>query len=130
MLQEVLSDPQRARFEVTVTLDQPADLIRRVVDDLVVSARYQDLLIIHILGPAWIDSGGELHFLAAGSSGTQSEATSVAARWLVDRLDDCRADRQVVMVDCWLARDAHVPTTGALIFARPTRSAEITRLLS
>ena len=116
MLQEVLSHRERAGFEVTVTLDQPADLIRRVVDDLVASARYQDLLIIHILGPARFDSGGELHFLAAGSSGTQTDATSVAARWLVDRLDDCRADRQAVTVDCWLARDAHVPTSWHIDF--------------
>ena len=63
MLQEVLSDPERAGFEVAVTLDQPADLVRRVVDDLVVSARYQDLLIIHILGPASFDSAANCTFL-------------------------------------------------------------------
>ena len=47
-----------------------------------------------------LDSYGRLYYAAANTRRQRLAATAVAAAWLNERLEDCRARRQILVLDC------------------------------
>ena len=96
---EVLADPAIGRFSVTSVLDRPEYEIRRTIASFLHERRVDDLVLIYLSCHGVLDARGNLFLAAADTIKEQPWATAVDSAWLQDRLEECRARRQVVIVD-------------------------------
>ena len=99
-LRGVLADPEVGGFEVSAVTDRGAHEIRLAIEDFLVDRRTDDLLLIYLTCHGLVDVRRRLFFAAADTRKDRLAATGVEAQWLLQQLDDCRARRQVVILDC------------------------------
>lgn len=99
-LGDVLADPKIGGFTVTRVIDQPAQDVRLAVEDFLTDRRPQDLLVVYLSCHGLIDSRRRLYFAATDTRKNRLAATGVGAEWLLDQMEDCRARRQLVILDC------------------------------
>jgi len=99
-LADVLADPGVGAFTVTLLLDRTAHEIRLGVEDFLANRGHDDLLVLYLSCHGIRDKRGRLYFAATDSRKTHLGATGVESSWLLDQLDECRARRQVVILDC------------------------------
>ena len=99
-LRGVLADPEVGGFEVSAVTDRGAHEIRLAIEDFLVDRRTDDLLLIYLTCHGLVDVRRRLFFAAADTRKDRLAATGVEAQWLLSQLDDCRARRQVVILDC------------------------------
>ena len=97
---EVLGDPDLGGFEVTTVLDGRAHEIRLAVEEFLAARRPHDLALVYLSCHGLVDARRRLYFAAADTLGARLASTGVEARWLLDQLEECRARRQVVILDC------------------------------
>ncbi|MEV4317150.1 caspase family protein [Actinocrispum sp. NPDC049592] len=99
-LSAVLSDPRVGGFEVTTVVDRTEQNIRVETQRFLSNRKLPDLVLVYISCHGLLDIGGKLHFAATDTVKEYLAATGISAGWLLDRLDECRAKRQVVILDC------------------------------
>jgi hypothetical protein len=99
-LRAVLADPEVGAFEVNAMIDCAAHEIRLAIEDFLVDRRTDDLLLIYLTCHGLVDVRRRLFFAATDTRKDRLAATGVEAQWLLQQLDDCRARRQVVILDC------------------------------
>lgn len=59
-----------------------------------------DLLVVYLSCHGLLDARNRLYFAAADTRKSHLAATGIEAEWLIERLDECRARRQVLILDC------------------------------
>lgn len=96
----LLSDPDIGGFSVTTVFNEEAQTIRLAVEDFLAERRPDDLLLLYLSCHGLVDLRRRLYFAAANTVKTRLAATGVEAHWLLEQLEDCRARRQVVILDC------------------------------
>lgn len=99
-LSEVLSDPAIGGFTVTQVIDETAQDVRLAFEEFLAHRAPNDLVVVYVSCHGLIDARRRLYFAAADTRKDRLAATGVEAQWLLDQLDDCRARRQVVILDC------------------------------
>ena len=99
-LREVLADPAAGGFEVTVVADCSAGEIRGAIVDFTAGCGRGDLAVVYLSCHGLLDPRQRLWFAAADTVKAKMAATGVEAGWLMDRMTDCRARQQVVVLDC------------------------------
>lgn len=99
-LAAVLGDPAVGAFEVTVLADRPAHEVRLGVQDFLAGHRAGDLLVVYLSCHGVLDARNQLYFAATDTRKTYLAATGIESQWLLDRLDECKARRQVLILDC------------------------------
>lgn len=99
-LSAVLADPAVGGFTVTSLVDRSAHEIRMCLEGYLADRTLDDLLVVYLSGHGILDQRGRLHFAAADTLKSYLTATGIAASWLLDRLDECRARQQVLILDC------------------------------
>lgn len=99
-LRGVLADSDVGGFELTAVTDRGAHEIRLAIEDFLVDRRTDDLLLIYLTCHGLVDVRRRLFFAASDTRKDRLAATGVEAQWLLQQLDDCRARRQVVILDC------------------------------
>jgi hypothetical protein len=99
-LADVLAQSDIGRFAVKSVLDEPVDEVRRAIDSFLTSRDSEDLVVIYLSCHGVRDSHGRLHFAARDTRTDQLASTSIDSRWLMEQLEECRARRQVVILDC------------------------------
>ncbi|MEV7566118.1 caspase, EACC1-associated type [Streptomyces tanashiensis] len=99
-LSAVLADPRIGAFEVTPVIDKSAHEVRLAVENFLAERNPQDLLVVYLSCHGLVDVRRRLYFAATDSVKNRLAATGLEARWLLDQLEDCRARRQVVLLDC------------------------------
>ncbi|MEV4534307.1 caspase family protein [Asanoa sp. NPDC049518] len=99
-LGKVLADPAAGGFEVTELTDQGAGDVRRGIVDFTASCDRDDLALVYLSCHGLLDARRRLWFASSDTVKAQLAATAVEASWLMDRMDDCRARAQVVVLDC------------------------------
>jgi len=97
---DVLSDPDIGGFTVTPVLDRPEYEIRRAVGMFLAGRGVDDLVVVYLSCHGVLDARGRLYFAATDTAKEQLAATAVESGWLLDRLEECRARRQVLILDC------------------------------
>jgi WD40 repeat protein len=97
---EALADPDIGGFAVIQVIDQAETQIRRAVARFCASRGLDDLLLIYLSCHGVLDSRGRLFFAASDTEKQHLGATAVSSEWLLGQLDECRARRQVVVLDC------------------------------
>jgi class 3 adenylate cyclase len=99
-LAEVLGDPDIGAFTVTGVIDQDERQVRRAIDVFLSGRSVGDLVVVYLSCHGVLDRRGRLYFAAADTLKAQLASTGIPSVWLLDQLDDCRARRQVLILDC------------------------------
>ena len=99
-LGELLADPAIGGFEVTTVQDRSAQQIRLAVEYFLSERRPDDLIIVYLSCHGLVDARRRLYFAAQDTVKNRLASTGVEAEWLLNQLEDCRARRQVVVLDC------------------------------
>ena len=99
-LRSVLTDPSVGDFEVTLVENATAGEVRGAVVDFVESCGRHDLALVYLSCHGMLDPWRRLWFAARDTVKARMTATAVEASWLMDRMTDCPARQQVVILDC------------------------------
>jgi hypothetical protein len=74
--------------------------IRIAVEEFLSGQRPGDLSLVYLSCHGLMDARRRLYFAATDTVKDRLAATGIEARWLLDQLEECRARRQVVILDC------------------------------
>jgi uncharacterized caspase-like protein len=96
----VLADPRIGAFTVTRVIDQDERQVRREIDAFLSGCGIGDLVVVYLSCHGVLDRRGRLYFAATDTLKTQLGSTGIPSAWLLDQLDECRARRQVLILDC------------------------------
>jgi hypothetical protein len=99
-LARVLRDPRIRGYEVEVELNTPIAQIQERILDFCADRHPDDQLLIYLSCHGVLDSYGRLHYATTDTKRRKLAAAAVAAVWLNERLDECRARCQVLILDC------------------------------
>ena len=99
-LAEVLGDPRIGAFTVSWVIDQDERQVRREIDVFLTRRSADDLMVVYLSCHGVLDRRGRLYFAAADTLKSQLGSTGIPSAWLLDQLDECRARRQVLILDC------------------------------
>ncbi|HSV65975.1 MAG TPA: caspase family protein [Mycobacteriales bacterium] len=99
-LADVLGNPEIGGFEVTTVTDGTAHQVRLAVEDFLADRATSDLLVVYLSCHGLVDARRKLYLAATDTVKSRLAATGVEAQWLLEQLEDCRARRQVVILDC------------------------------
>jgi hypothetical protein len=99
-LAEVLRDPRIGGFDVQVLINAASGEVQEGIEDFCTDRHPDDQLLIYLSCHGVLDSYGRLYYAAANTRRQRLAATAVGAAWLNERLEDCRARRQILVLDC------------------------------
>ena len=99
-LAAVLADPQIGGFIVTQLIDQSEAQIRRAIAAYLAARSPTDTVLIYLSCHGIQDPRNRLYFAATDSIKSMPQASAVRAEELLEALDNCRARRQIVILDC------------------------------
>ena len=99
-LRDVLADPEVGGFSVTSVINEKAQQIRLAIEEFLADRSPDDLLLVYLSCHGMIDLRRRLYFAARDTIKDRLASSGVEANWLLDQLEDCRARRQVVILDC------------------------------
>src|SRR5215475_11466675 len=97
-LADILSNPGIGGFDVTTVTDGSAHEIRLSIEGFLADRDGGDLLVLYLSCHGLIDARRRLYFAATDTTKRLLAATGVESSWLLDRLEECRAHRQVVIL--------------------------------
>ncbi|MFI5589323.1 caspase family protein [Amycolatopsis sp. NPDC051758] len=99
-LEEVLSDPSIAGFEVTTLIDQPHHVVGEAIGEFYRVRRRDELTLLYFTGHGVKDDDGSLYLAMANTRRDSLMFTALAAE-LVDRaLAGCPSRQKVLVLDC------------------------------
>jgi tetratricopeptide (TPR) repeat protein len=99
-LARVLGDPEIGGFDVTVLPDQGAHELRLGVEDFLHDRALDEVVLLYLSCHGVLDARGRLYFAASNTRKDRLASTGVESAWLMDLFDECRARRQVLILDC------------------------------
>lgn len=99
-LAEVLRDQRIGGFDVQILVNATSSEVQEGIEDFCADRSLDDHLLIYLSCHGVLDSNGRLYYTASNTRRQRLAATAVAAGWLNERLDDCRARRQILVLDC------------------------------
>ena len=99
-LATVLSDPAIGTFDVRTMINVPGGQLLRGIAQFCHQAGPGDLVLVYLSCHGVLDSRGRLYYASIDTERTLLSATALSAQWLSDQLDDCRARRQILLLDC------------------------------
>ena len=99
-LRDLLADPEIGGFTVTSVVNERAQQLRLAVEDFLTGGRPDDLLLVYLSCHGLMDARRRLYFAARDTIKDRLASSGVESYWLLDQLEECRARRQVVILDC------------------------------
>lgn len=102
-LAEVLTDPAIGGYQVEPLHDTVAHEVALAIENLFADAGLDDLLLISISGHGVKDATGRLYLPTINSRHDRLESTAVPAQFIRSQMDQCRARRMLVWLDCCYA---------------------------
>ena len=100
-LAEVLRDPARGGFEeVTLSLDEDYLTVRDRLAALFESRDPDDTVLLYYSGHGVLRRGNRLFLATPGSDLDRPQARSIAAAEIRELMDQSRAERQLLILDC------------------------------
>src|SRR6478609_11108858 len=99
-LRDLLADPEIGGFSVTSVINEKAQQIRLAIEDFLADRSPDDLLLVYLSCHGMIDLRRRLYFAARDTIKDRLASSGVESSWLLEQLEDCRARRQVVILDC------------------------------
>jgi uncharacterized caspase-like protein len=99
-LRDLLADAEVGGFAVTSVFDEKAQAMRLAVEEFLADRRPDDLVLVYLSCHGLVDVRRRLYFAARDTLKHRLASSGVEAHWLLEQLEDCRARRQVVVLDC------------------------------
>jgi hypothetical protein len=99
-LSEVLRDPRIGGFQVQMLINAVSGEVQEGIEDFCADRHPDDQLLIYLSCHGVLDSNGRLYYAAINTKRQRLAATAISSPWLTERLDDSRARRQIVVLDC------------------------------
>jgi hypothetical protein len=99
-LRDLLADPEVGDFAVTSVFDEKAQAMRLAVEEFLSDRRPDDVILVYLSCHGLVDVRRRLYFAARDTLKNRLAASGVEAHWLLEQLEDCRARRQIVVLDC------------------------------
>ena len=96
----VLADPAIGGFTVTKLVDEPVHEMRIAIEEFLSNRKRNELVLVYVSCHGVTDKRNRLYFAAKDTRQSHLQATGIAARWVNDLLEECRAHRQVLILDC------------------------------
>ena len=113
-LQTILQDPSRGAFDnVEVSLNEDFLATRDHLARFFQNRGPDDLLLLFYSGHGILGRGNRLFLATAGSNLDAPRERSISAQEIRDFMGDCRAERQIVVLDCCRAG---FPEQGGALF--------------
>ncbi len=97
---EVLGEPDLGGFEVISLVNGNAHEVRLAIVEFLTDRRPDDVALVYLSCHGLIDARRRLYFAAADTLKNRLPATGIESHWVLDQLEECRARRQVVILDC------------------------------
>ena len=113
-LARVLGDPRIGGFEVSPVVDRSSHEMRLAIEEFLADRKPGDLVMVYISCHGVTDARRRLHFTATDTLKSRLAATGIDSAWVSDLMEQCRARRQILILDCCFS--------GA--FARGAKGAE------
>jgi hypothetical protein len=99
-LADVLRNPKIGAFDVRTLLNLPSHELSRGIAEYCADSKPTDLLLLYFSCHGVVDDHGKLYYATVNTERRLLAATAVSAKWLNDQLKDCRARRQILILDC------------------------------
>lgn len=99
-LAAVLRDPLIGGYEVETLVNRAADDVRRRLNRLFGEADRDDMILCYVSGHGVKDLSGQLHLVTTDTEHQLLPTTAVAASLLRELIDNSRARRAVLWLDC------------------------------
>ena len=100
-LAEVLRDPARGGFDaLAVSLDEDYLTVRDRLATLFEARDPDDMVLLYYSGHGVLRRGNRLFLATPASELDRPQARSISASEIRDLMDQCRAERQVLILDC------------------------------
>lgn len=99
-LRDLLADPEIGGFSVTSVVNERAHQTRLAIEEFLSDRHPEDLLLLYLSCHGLVDARRRLYFAARDTLKTRLASSGVEAHWVLDQLEECRARRQVVILDC------------------------------
>jgi hypothetical protein len=99
-LRDLLADPDVGGFTVTSVINERAHQVRVAIEDFLADRHHDDFLLLYLSCHGLVDARRRLYFAARDTLKHRLASSGVDSLWLLDQLEDCRARRQVVILDC------------------------------
>jgi uncharacterized caspase-like protein len=100
-LSQVLEYPDIGGFEVETVGDPNADAMRAAIGGFLDTRTADDVVLLYLSGHGvWSREVGQLYFAACDTDQARLSETAVAAGFVNDLLEGCRAHRKVLLLDC------------------------------
>jgi hypothetical protein len=120
-LAEVLANPQIGGFTVQTLINASHGELLRQIEDFCADKRVNDQLLIYLSCHGVLDGHGRLYYATSDTQNDRAAATAVAAAWLNERLEDCRARSQIIILDCCYSGAFSRESKGAVDLALQDR---------
>ncbi len=101
-MRAVLTDPRLCGFpegHVELQVNAPGGSIKVAIEKFYKNREREDLLILYFAGHGIVDDRRRLT-LALNETDPDYRATGIEARFLREEMENCRSDRQVMILDC------------------------------
>jgi flagellar motility protein MotE (MotC chaperone) len=96
----VLGDPILGGFTVTELPDKGVHELRIAIVDFLAACSPETTVLVYLSCHGVLTSRRRLYFAASDTDQDRLPATGIEARWLIECLDECKARRQVIILDC------------------------------
>ena len=99
-LADVLGNARIGGYSVQTKVNSSMGELAEEIEDFCADRHPDDELLIYFSCHGVLDSNGRLYYAAANTRRQRLAATALASRWINERLEDCRARHQIVILDC------------------------------
>ena len=99
-LAAVLADPAIGGFTVASVVDQPLHDVMVTLEEFLTARRPDELVVVYLSCHGITDPRGRLYFATKDTIKARVASTALDSQWVNDRMDECRARRQVLVLDC------------------------------
>lgn len=102
-LARTLADPAIGAFEVRTCVNEPSHVVRREIARFYADRGRDDLLLLYFSGHGIKDQAGRLFFAMRDTERELPDATAIPASFVNDRMHECRARTNLLVLDCCFA---------------------------
>jgi outer membrane protein assembly factor BamB len=96
----VLGDKRIGGFDVQTLINAPFVHVQEGIEEFCSDRRPDDQLLIYLSCHGVLDDHGRLYYASVDTRRQRLAASAVSSAWLNERLEDCRARSQILVLDC------------------------------
>jgi hypothetical protein len=99
-LKSLLEDANVGAYEAEILVNEPKSAVERAIDRMLTDCEREDTALIFFGGHGIKHENGKLFFAVADTTPRYLGGTAISASWLLEQMQNSRARRQMVLLDC------------------------------